>query len=252
MLTTAQGMAICNVSAPASTGSRSSAQTIARPAARPVTRRIAATLAPSRRPLAGISASAWPRLSSISGTVTAPSMRVVSISQAGTGTFSSRIATASTEASRMGLFQLPRVLTPGSSRTAMVCMTKELTAKNATATDRPASPKASCEIGRPRLPALGRKAVGSSVRTGSRPSLSSKAHASAHSSSASSVAAATSASARSSRRVVTKVWNTSAGVVTEVTRVVMKAPPNGRSRLPQKMPMPTHDNRGNISTMADK
>ena len=82
--------------------------------------------------------------------------------------------------------------------------------------------------------------------------MSSRAQTSAHSNSASSVAAATSASARSSRWVVTKVWNTSAGVVTDVTRVVMKAPPNGRSRLPQKTPMPTHDNSGNISTMADK
>ncbi|MOA63308.1 hypothetical protein D3C78_1889880 [compost metagenome] len=63
--------------------------------------------------------------------------------------------------------------------------------------------------------------------------MSSAAQISAHNSRAIRVAAATSASARSSRWVVTKVWNTSAGVVTDVTSVVMKLPPKGRSRLPQ-------------------
>jgi len=163
-----------------------------------------------------------------------------------------RSPTATTDANRMGLFQLPLVFTPGSSRTAIVCMTNEFTAKNATATDRPASPKANCEIGRPRLPALGRKAVGSNVRTGSLHTFSSSAATSAHSSSASNVAAATSASARSSRWVVTKVWNTSAGVVTDVTSVVMNAPPNGMSRLPQNTPMPTQNSKGSISTMAER
>ncbi|MNT51063.1 hypothetical protein D3C72_1880120 [compost metagenome] len=144
------------------------------------------------------------------------------------------------------------VFTPGSSRTAMVCMTKELTAKNATATDRPASPKASWEIGSPRLPAFGRKAVGSRLRTGSFQALSSSAQTTAHSSRASRVATATSASARSSRWVVTKVWNTRAGVVTDVTSVVMNEPPNGRPRLPQNRPIPTQESRGSISTMAEK
>ena len=78
---------------------------------------MAATLTPSRTPPDGISASACPRLSSISGTVTAPSMRAVSISQSGTGTCATRMPTAASEASRIGLFQLPRVFTPGSSRT---------------------------------------------------------------------------------------------------------------------------------------
>ncbi|CAM4172629.1 hypothetical protein ACMU6081_29515 [Achromobacter mucicolens] len=162
-------------------------------------------MAPSRTPFDGMSASAWPRLNSISGTVTAPSMRAVSMIHAGTGMFSRRSATATTEASRIGLFQLPLVFTPGSMRTAIVCITKEFTAKNATATDSPASPKASCEMGSPRLPALGRNAVGSRLSTGSFQALSSAALISAHSSRAISVAAATSASARSSRWVVTKV-----------------------------------------------
>ncbi|MNX90823.1 hypothetical protein D3C86_1228880 [compost metagenome] len=131
-------------------------------------------------------------------------------------------------------------------------MTKELTAKNATATDRPASPKASCEIGSPRLPAFGRKAVGSRLRTGRFHTLSSNAQTKAHSSKAIRVATATSASARSSRWVVTKVWNTRAGVVTEVTSVVMKLPPKGRSRLPQNSPIPTQESRGSISTMAER
>ncbi|MNL89322.1 hypothetical protein D3C87_2195660 [compost metagenome] len=51
---------------------------------------------------------------------------------------------------------------------------------------------------------------------------------------------------------MTKVWNTSAGVVTEVTSVVMNAPPKGISRLPQNTPMPTQDSRGSISTMAER
>ena len=120
----------------------------------------------------------------MSGTVTAPSMREVSTIQSGTGTCSIRNATATTEARRIGLFQLPLVLTPGSSRTARVCMTKEFTAKNATATDRPASPNAICEIGRPRLPALGRLAVGNSVRTGSFHTFNHSAQTNPHSSSA--------------------------------------------------------------------
>ncbi|CPL57289.1 Uncharacterised protein [Bordetella pertussis] len=140
---------------------------------------------------------------------------------------SARRVTAATEASRTGLFQLPGVLAPGSMRTAIVCVTKELTAKNATAADSPASPNASCETGRPRLPALGTKAVGSSVRTGRPNSRSRPAHASAQASSASSEAPAMASSARSSSCVVTKVWNTSAGVVTVVTSMVMNVPPKG-------------------------
>ncbi|MOA51776.1 hypothetical protein D3C78_1749640 [compost metagenome] len=94
--------------------------------------------------------------------------------------------------------------------------------------------------------------MGSNVRTGSFQILSSSAPTTAHSSRANSVAAATSASARSSSWVVTKVWNTRAGVVTEVTNVVMNAPPKGISRLPQNTPMPTQKSRGSISTMAER
>ncbi|MNT96637.1 hypothetical protein D3C72_2387860 [compost metagenome] len=82
--------------------------------------------------------------------------------------------------------------------------------------------------------------------------MSSSAPISAHSSKAKSVAPTMSANARSSRWVVTKVWNTSAGVVTEVTSVVMNAPPKGMSRLPQNTPMPTQDSKGSISTLAER
>lgn len=43
-----------------------------------------------------------------------------------------------------------------------------------------------------------------------------------------------------------------AGVVTEVTSMVMKEPPNGRSRLPQYTPMPAQKSKGSISTIDEK
>ena len=148
-------------------------------------RRMAATLAPSRTPPDGISASACPRLSSISGTVTAPSMRAVSISQSGTGTCATRMPTAS-EASRIGLFQLPRVFTPGRHRHRVHDEGVHREERHRHRQARVA--ESQLRHGQPQVPALGRKAVGSRVRTGSFSTLSSSA-ASARSS-ASTVAAA--------------------------------------------------------------
>ncbi len=87
-------------------------------------------------------------------------------------------------------------------------------------------------VSSPRLPAFGRLAVGSSVRAGGFRFLSNSADQRAQQQ-GQQRGSRRSARARSSELGRDKVWNTRAGVVTEVTSVVMNAPPRDIALAPE-------------------
>src|SRR5690606_26370132 len=143
---------------------------------RPALKRNVATKDPAFKPLVEIEDKVTPRLNSINGTVMLPISSKPFKDHSGSVKPLNRAATANTAEPITNNLALPPCSSLEMVRKPTVLCKKVATAKKTTATDKPTSPKARAESGKPKLPELGKLANCQFSRIGTRQSLSTSQH----------------------------------------------------------------------------